>query len=44
MSFLSKETRISQIVSKDINKSTAIATFQKNNEKEISISYVFLAY
>ena len=43
-SYLRKETRISQIVSKDINKSTAIATFQKNNEKEISISYVFLAY
>ena len=32
-SLLSKQTRISQIVSKDINKSTAIATFQKNNEK-----------
>ena len=43
-SYLRKDARISQIVSKDINKSTAIATFQKNNEKEISISYVFLAY
>ena len=39
-SYLRKETRISQIVSKDINKSTDIATIQRNNEKKISISYV----
>ena len=32
--YLRKETRISQIVSKDINKSSAIATFQKNTEKK----------
>ena len=33
-SYLRKETRISQIVSKGINKSTAIATFHKINEKK----------
>ena len=33
-SYLRKETRISQISSKDVNKSSAIATFQKNNEKK----------
>ena len=33
-SYLRKETRSSQITSKNINKSGAIATFQKNNEKK----------
>ena len=42
--YLRKETRISQMVSKDSNKSAAIATFQKNNEKKILISIFFLAF
>ena len=32
--YLRKESKISQIVSKDFNKSAAIATFEKNDEKK----------
>ena len=32
--YIRKETMISQVVSQDINKSAAIASFQKNNEKK----------
>ena len=41
-SYVRKESRISEIVSKDINKSAAIATYEKNNEKKIQISSFFL--
>ena len=32
--YIRKENRISKITSQDINKSSATATFQKNNEKK----------
>ena len=40
-SYIRKETNISQIVSKDINKSAAIATFEKNDEKKSRFPFSF---
>ena len=40
--YVRKENRISKIASKDLNKSSATATFQKNNEKKITLSKLIL--
>ena len=40
-SYVRKESRISEIVSKDINKSAAIATYEKNNEKKSRFPHSF---
>ena len=39
--YLRKESRISQIVSKDFNKSAAVATFEKNCEKKSRYPHAF---
>ena len=42
-SYVRKESIISRVASKDLNKSAAIATFEGKNEKKIKISSFFLA-
>ena len=39
--YIRKGTKISQIVSKDINKSAAISTFEKNGEKKSRFPHSF---
>ena len=39
--YLRKESKISQIVSKDFNKSAAVTTFEKNGEKKSKILHAF---